>query len=356
MTLHHEVAISEWPGDFSRNDLLPRIREAQSKSIRWITTHIADDGTPEGADIANSWWRAPWALVIAGEPEIAAAVIGWAERNALTEAGDLRDGPFGGGGVGTPTYQLSPIAIASWLLARYDTATAVMDRLQHWTDSATGGAYEFSDFTSNPLQDSLKTAQLGISALVTGRVATSDRVFRWLQSNYDSQPSLPDSLYTGMSRGTLVTDFPEPEAFVRVVKFQEPRQTYFVPGIAGAFLAGYYQQTGKQDALTLGQKFLDLTKNGTDEQFDDTSSVQICKFGWGVAAMHVAAPQSGQLRWVVRMAEWFIRRQRPDGAWAPSEFMTPKPGVLDLFWKTAEHLMELSYIEQALAATPDSDD
>jgi len=28
----------------------------------------------------------------------------------------------------------------------------------------------------------------------------------------------------------------------------------------------------------------------------------------------------------------------------------PEPGVLDLFWKTAKHLMELTCIETALAA------
>ncbi|GGU11677.1 hypothetical protein GCM10010256_83890 [Streptomyces coeruleorubidus] len=50
------------------------------------------------------------------------------------------------------------------------------------------------------------------------------------------------------------------------------------------------------------------------------------------------------------MGEWSVRRQRPDGAWAPSSFVTPQPGILDLYWKTAEHTMELSYVEQALAA------
>ncbi|MFI6309620.1 hypothetical protein ACIBEK_05625 [Nocardia fusca] len=75
-----------------------------------------------------------------------------------------------------------------------------------------------------------------------------------------------------------------------------------------------------------------------DAQFDDPDSVQICKLGWGAAVMHTAAPDSGHLPWVRRMGEWFVRRQRPDGAWAPSPFLVPEPGVLDLFWKTAEHL------------------
>jgi hypothetical protein len=66
--------------------------------------------------------------------------------------------------------------------------------------------------------------------------------------------------------------------------------------------------------------------------------------------MLTADPTGGHLPWVVRMAEWFIDRQRPDGAWVPSSFTTPRPQLLDLYWKTAEHLMELSHIETALRA------
>jgi hypothetical protein len=87
---------------------------------------------------------------------------------------------------------------------------------------------------------------------------------------------------------------------------------------------------------------------GMQQQYDDQGSVQICKFGWGAAAMLAADLDGGYLPRVVRMGEWFARRLRRDGSWAPSAFMTPYPGLLDLYWKTDEHVMELSYDEQAL--------
>lgn len=331
--------------------LLGRLADARTRAVSWLEDRIGDDGRPDGADVANSWWRAPWALCVGGAPDAAAAMIGWAEREALTDDGDLRAGPYGGDGPGTPVYSLSPIAIAAWLLTRYGTANLVMDRIAYWTDPDTGGAYEYKDHDQDPLQDMLKTSQVGISALVTGRTDLADGVYRWLQAAWAAQPDLPRRLYPSVRGGEPVADFASGDALLRVVDFQSPRQLYFHSGIAGAFLAGYGQQFRDTTAIGLGNRYLELNKTGTVAQFDDTSSVQICKFGWGVAAMQTADPTSGQLPWLVRMGQWFVDRQRPDGSWAPSSFTTPDPGLLDYYWKTAEHLMELSYIQQALAGS-----
>ncbi|MET0928245.1 MAG: hypothetical protein ABWX74_01940, partial [Aeromicrobium sp.] len=135
------------------------------------------------------------------------------------------------------------------------------------------------------------------------------------------------------------------------VDWTAPRQAYFHAGIAAAFAAGYAAQTGSAEALQLGRDYMSLTTRGTEAQFTDEKSVQICKFGWGAAAMLNADPEGGHLPWAIRMAEWFVDRQRPDGAWAPSNFMDDaEPQMLDLYWKTAEHLMEICYLEQSLTA------
>jgi hypothetical protein len=338
-----------WPTEVTP-DLLTRIHAARAGGVAWLVDRIGDDGRPEGAEIVNAWWRAPWALSVGGAPDAAAAMIGWAEREALTDDGDLRPGPYGVPGCGSPVYHLSPLAIAAWLLGRYDTATAVNGALARFRNPDSGGAYDVRDFTHDALEDNLKTAQLGISALVTGDRSVAEGVHRWLTRQYADQPDLPNRLFIARRGAELLTEFPTADGFRRVVDFRAPRQGYFHSGIAAAFLAGYAQQTGDTAALELGRKYVALNARGTADQFDDDTSVQICKFGWGAAAMLTADPDGGHLPWVARMGEWFVRRQRPDGAWAPSSFMTADPGMLDLYWKTAEHVMELSYIELALAA------
>jgi hypothetical protein len=321
-------------------------------SVNWLTDRVSDDGRPEGANVTNAWWRAPWALCVAGASDVAAAMVGWVEREALDDNCDFRPGPYAAPSPLNSVYFLSPVAIASWLLGRYDTAELVNSRLRYFQNPETGGVYDYLDFHADPLEDSLKTAQVGVSALLTGDRSTADRVHQWLAVNYAEQPELPRRLFTGRRADKVVTDFPSDQAYVRVVDFQADHQTYFNPGIAAVFLAGYAGTTGSRAAVQLGRDYLSLNKGGTDRQFEDLSSVQICKFGWGAAAMLTADPAGDHRPWVERMATWFCDRQLDDGTWAPSSFATPEPTLLDYYWKTAEHLMELCYIEQALAGAP----
>jgi hypothetical protein len=265
-------------------DLLERVRGARRRSVRWLADRVADDGRPEGADIANAWWRAPWALCVAGAPDVAAAMLGWIEREALGDDGDFRLASQSLPAPQNAVYFLSPIAIAAWLLGHYGTAETVNRRLRYFQNEDTGGVYEYQDFAGDRLEDNLKTGQVGVSALVTGDRASADGVFRWLSDNYREQPELPTRLYTGRRHGQVVTEFPAAQAFVRVVDFTSTRQTYFNPGIAAAFLAGYFELTGRDEARRLGRSYLALNTQGTESQFTDPTSVQICKFGWGAAA------------------------------------------------------------------------
>jgi hypothetical protein len=346
-----QVAPQAWPTTCSAAGL-ERLRSSRDRGVEWLAAQVGDDGTPSGADLGNSWWRAPWALAVGGAPEVASRMMGWVEREALSDDGDLKPGPFTAPAGMCPVYHLSPLAIASWLLGRYDTANAVMAAMAKYTDPSTGGVYELRDHDTDPVQDTLKTAQLGIAALVTGHRDTADGVASWLMRNYEDQPDLPNRYFSSRRDGQLVTEFDESEAFSRVLDFSRPRQPYFQPGIAAAFLTGYSQQSGNEDALARARDFLDITIGGGDLQYDDPTSVQICKFGWGAAITYAATSDPALRPWVVRMGEWFARRQEEDGSWAPASFMTPNPGLLDHYWKTAEHVMELSYIVDALSAEP----
>jgi hypothetical protein len=337
--------------DIEHRELLSRVTDARERAVAWLVARVADDGRPEGSERANSWWRAPWALAIAGAPDVAAAMLGWAEREALQDDGDFRPGPYRTGIYGSPIYGLSPLVIASWLLGRYGTAETIQAQMRTYQDPETGGIHEDRLDIQDRIQDNLKTAQFGISALVIGDRDAAAGVASWLKTTYELQPDLPHRFFPQRRGRELITEFLSKQALRCVVDFREPRQLYYHPGIAGAFLAGWAQQSGDAKALQLGRDYLSLSANGSRIQFDDPESVQICKYGWGAAAMLVADPTPQHLKATAEMAAWFCDRQRADGSWAPSRWMTPEPGLLDFYWKTAEHTMELAYIEQSLHST-----
>jgi len=99
----------------------------------------------------------------------------------------------------------------------------------------------------------------------------------------------------------------------------------------------------------LGHRFLELNIQGVPEQFNDGESVQICKFGWGAAAMQIADPTADYRTHLLRMSDWFIEHQATDGSWRPSGFLSPDPKVHEKMTKTAEHAMEITAMIAALA-------
>jgi hypothetical protein len=338
--------------------LLERLRTARGKGVQWLLNHIDDDGRAVGADVRNTYYRLPWTLSLAGEPGVAARVLSWIEREALDATGDLRPGPAQEPNIHRwASYPLAIIALGAWRLERYATAQRILDTLERFQDPATGGAYtERPEVRASARQDLFPTAQLGMTALATGRMEVAHAAFRWVTALYDAQPDLPQRLYTGWDEGGLITVAETPsEAFELITDLTKPRQCFFNPGIAAAFCGRYCAATGDDEARELGRALLRLSADGTPAQFDFSESRQICKFGWGAAAMLEVDPEGGHRRHVERMAHWFCASQEPDGHWVNSPFLEPDPSPMSRLVTTSEFVLHVCTILAALEGSGPSD-
>lgn len=332
------------------DDLLGRAMNARRRAAGWLLDHIASDGTPAASDIGNGWSRLPWSLALAGETATGHAVLNWAERHALDHRGWLTGGPAYGDGRFS-AYPVGHLAMGAWLLQRFDAALKLNAQLRQIADPATGGmAIDPPGGLAADLADLLSTAQAGLAALLAGQDDIVDGAYRWISTLHQQQPDLPQTLYCARRRESLLTAPPEGLAWLLKVDFSQPRQAYFYPGIAAAFLAAYALRRRDQAAVALGHSFLGCNLQGTDAQFDDREQVQICKFGWGAAALQIADPTVDYRAHLRRMAEWFIAQQGPAGNWGPSRYFGPDPKLHDRMTKTAEHLMELDAIIAALGS------
>ncbi|MGK6310262.1 hypothetical protein [Variovorax sp. DT-64] len=338
--------MADQPGVVSSTQLVA-FEKSRSAALEWLRSHVAADGKPTGADFANRWWRLPWALSLAGDSVAAASVLAWAERNAFNEECDLRRGPLEISPGASPVYELSALAIGAWRLGRYALANRLLDRCATFQSPVTGGVYDQRE-RINTEQDVLKTAQLGLAAIVANRRDIADPIYGWLVRLWAAQPDLPAILYPFIDDdGQLVK--PSDEGFSSQFKYKvdlsAPLQAYYNPAIAAAFLYDYGSLTGNSAAISLGRQYLQLNIDGTQEQYNDPRSVQICKFAWGVANGIPVDPASDLTVHAIRMGQWFLECQNPDGSWAPSSFgKAVEPTDSDKLWKTGEHIMELTMI------------
>jgi len=347
------------PSTIGRDPVATEVIDAASQRAEdWLTARIDEEGRPIGdASVAGHAYRLPYALLLLGRRAEAARVLGWMERDVLDDRGDLADGPMRTGFLHRwASYPLAIITMTAWHLEQYQTATRVMATLRTYQHPECGGALaERPEVRTTERQDIFPTAQLGLTALTFGDRAMADGAFTWFERLYAAQTELPDVLYSATDGAELITDVDghdrdDREAFGLVTYLQQPRQAFYNPGIAAAFLGRYAAMTGSQVALRLGDAFLALTVDGTPDQFDFTESVQVCKFGWGAAAMLDATGDEKYRGYAERMAAWFVAAQRPDGSWDNSPFLMPEgPADGPRLEVTAEFVQHLAVIQTALA-------
>ena len=342
-------------GEFSdRGKAIEKAQAARERGLSWITSRIDRSGKPQ-CDPAFAY-RLPWTLAVSGRRETAAAVLAWASREVLTADGDMALGSslrtkF------TPmaaSYPLAILATGAWHLDRYDLANRIMDSLAGYQNQSSGGAYSQTPEArgSEPLEDLYPTAQLGLAGLCTGRTSVAAGAYRWITNLWASQPELPGRLFTEMRSGRLVAHAGSNsmDRFYMVTDLGAPRQAFYNPGITAAFLGRYYLATGDEESLAAAKRFLSLSAQGGPAQFDYHESRQICKFGWGSAVLTEADPSSATYEsYTLRMTQWFVESQEPDGRWHNSPFLDPVPTDDGDMAVTAEFVLHLSTILTALS-------
>jgi hypothetical protein len=343
--------IDEIPDDTS----VATLESAVERGSTWLIGHIEADGHP-GAHHTH-YYRLPWSLALTGHRGHAAAVLSWVEREALDAAGDLRRGPPRASfQTRWSSYPLAILSTGAWHLERYDTALRIAGRLHAYQDQDSGGAFAgHPEHRENDRQDLFPTAQMGMTGLTTGTMDLAHGAYRWLRLVFDAQPDLPTRLYTATDGTRLLTDTGRDEQLTWeiVTDFGKPRQAFYNPGIAAAFLSKYYMATGRDDALELARNYLDLTVVGGDQQFDSTDSVQVCKFAWGAAALYEATGEEQYLGYVRRMGAWFVQCQESTGSWSNSPFLMGRGGHHDSIRieVTAEFLQHLATLITAMGGT-----
>ena len=306
---------------------LKQYRRAQRKGVDYLLRQLNSDGSIGPAEKSFFYYRVPWALASAGENEAALKLCEWIRQKQFGDNGDF---------VGTSPrplvehylYANALLIIGAHALHQFDLSIRGMQYILRLSDPISGGFYNYGDPVGghSDKEDIPFNCGVGIACLMTGQISAAQQVAIWLQRVWSLQPELPDRLYFvySASKQELVTEFSTEEARLYVLEAQQPRQRFTVGGIAAAFLARLYMAQPRAAYLALARKFQVFAHNQTELQFD---VAQVCKVGWGAALLYQITSEEVYREWAIKVGDYFVETQFPDGHWINNEPLVEEPEV-----------------------------
>ncbi|HEV8636069.1 MAG TPA: hypothetical protein VG370_17730 [Chloroflexota bacterium] len=325
-------------------------QESRRKGIEFLLGRMNPDGSIGPVDKGVFYSRVPWAFALGGETGAAMRVTEWIRRHMLTPEGEVAGSasPNAGMNRAANTYAETCLAYGAQLLRQYDIVRRTMRNALRFQDPVTGGVYQDRQRTGpDDPQILYLTCQLGMSALLTGYRAEAEAAGHFLKRLWAAQPELPDRLYTIHTRaGGLATEVPAgADRRHYVNESQDVQQMHYNGGMAAAFLTRLYSATDDAGWLDLARAYQAFSMNSTTRQFE---TKQVCKSAWGGGLLYAVTNEAVYRDWTVRMGDWFVAEQFPDGHWENSKYMDPDPPLHRNIAITAEFVVHMDTIASTL--------
>ena len=157
-----------------------------------------------------------------------------------------------------------------------------------------------------------------MTLLQLGLLPQAIEVGEWHAKVWAAQPDAARRLYHTWSprRDGLRTELREGEGQPELYCMKdEVWQWHFDGGIAAAFLGKLHLATAEPRWLALARDYMEFTMSGPAEIW---ASNQLCKASWGAGVLYLCTGERRYLDWVLRMADWYLRKQEDDGHWEQS--------------------------------------
>lgn len=240
-------------------------------------------------------------------------LLEWVRGNMFNAEGDFAGRYSREECAGYYTYPNANLIYGAHMLRQFDLSCRGMRFLLGFQDRDSGGFFNRKEeMGPGGEEDIWCSSQAGLTCLLTGHLEQARKVAHFLETVYKLQPDKERSLYFVYHRGKgLVTDFPEEKATAYCIQADRPRQYYFQPGIAAAFLCRLYMATAERKHLDLAKDYIEFA-TGCTHLF---SAPQVCKVGWGSALLYQVTKDSRYYDLAMKVADYFVEHQYPEGYW-----------------------------------------
>lgn len=275
-----------------------------------------DDGLVGGESILD-YYKAPWALVTAGRPREAEAVLEAAVRRSASTPGQFHDGDDRPELLRSSTYRNVFLMQAAALLSRFDLcgreARADLLSRQH---PGHGGFFGEQDRSVSREMNTNHSSMAGLFCLQAGLGDAALAAADYVLVHLEQQPDLERRLYIHTdTNGRLLTDVDQRDRAWRVLDFSDPETHFWAIGTPAAFLATLAEYSGERRYLDAASRLLGLADRLADGW---ESWASAGKIAWGAARMYRATGDAAYRELAERVASsCFLDQQRADGRWGP---------------------------------------
>jgi hypothetical protein len=300
---------------------LSAYRSCTRRVADWLTAEITTQGTIGNELDLIAYYHAPNLLASAGHSLEAQRVAGFLAKEALAPDGDFRyEGAKGK--IIKPSMQWN--YINGWLIwglsriGRFDVSEPAARFLERFQDTATGGFLTAADPEKGfrPVEGAVdmgSTCAAALGMIYSGRWYAAIRAGEFLLEALRRQPRADEAFFCRFrSDGGALTEFPENEAYVSVVRYREPKQAYWYFGFAARILALLHRGTTRSEFLEGALEYVSRFDRCHPDRFEHWANDKIA---WASAALYQASGEGAHRERIGRIFNPIATAQRRDGFW-----------------------------------------
>ncbi len=304
-------------------DRIASYRAATEKAGAWLANAQQPDGSyGPGVETLGDLETAGICLQLTGHTEHAWRLLRHICKTYLRADGSF-DQPQDEMTLAEWTYAPAWTTISAHLNGFFDLSYPAMDAILRFQDPKTGGLFGHprAQAQGEGVIIPSVTANGGLAAITTGRIAEARRIGDYILALLAAQPDFEHCFYPFYDTryGLITNTAPElgPDYFGTFER-SAPAQHYWLPGLLMAFLAELYLATGEQKYLDGAIAFFQFGQGCHDDLFSNTLNHQ---YLWGCARLYHASGNPHCLETAMRIADFLARIQEPDGTWWHSGFI-----------------------------------
>lgn len=298
----------------------------------WLLTQIDERGNITTADDLYAYTKCPYALTLAGRPDMAALLLGRLLERFETADGDLMYDEAAGKKTWEPytsyfcqTYANSWVILAAQLLGQTDTVRRLNGCLLNAFYDEDFGAMRCS---RRPLLSRYDTtsAAVGILCLQNERRDVAERLGGFLIRAAAQQPEPEKRFYSNVDQNfAFVTELDPRLPHLRIVENGKPGQAVWPVGYPIAALAKLYESTGKKEYLDGAHAYCEAFWRAGEPAVSCAGSGKAL---WGFAIMYRLTGGARYEQTCRAILDHYFTQQAPDGSFPVPGFVPEDEDML----------------------------